>query len=321
MPHTTDASGILIIPDMHLAGHTPGRRRDADYPGTVLAKLDWALNLANARNLAPVQTGDLVHRPIIASEATKSRFARTLRRSRRKLTMNLGNHDPRGTRLADGDTVRLLVDADLLDVVEDPDIRVITGSEGRIVLLLVPYHAEIPRDITPFVTPDTTDTVVAVTHHDLVFPDSETDVGADLRPIREVGLAVNGHVHQRRQPVLRDETVWHNPGSLTRLKVDEIEHAPSVLEIRPSGDVIEHTVPHEAPDSIMDFTGSLVPADAARSDSASPFVAELTRDERDARATDEATLVAEMIEERFEADETPEPARAIIRDLLQNVAT
>src|SRR3954466_15620706 len=54
--------GVLCIGDPHLSSRVPGFRKD-DYPRAILAKLRWAMTLAQRENLLPVLLGDLFHYP------------------------------------------------------------------------------------------------------------------------------------------------------------------------------------------------------------------------------------------------------------------
>ena len=55
-------AGLLVIGDPHVGSRRPGRRKDADWPAPILAKLERCVAIANARDLAPVILGDLFER-------------------------------------------------------------------------------------------------------------------------------------------------------------------------------------------------------------------------------------------------------------------
>lgn len=319
------AHGALVIPDVHLAAHAPGRRLDTDFGGTVLAKLEAAVEVANTHDLVPVFTGDLVHRPILASEKLKSRLCQLRFRSRHPWLYCVGNHDIRGSALAEGDTIKMLADARILDAAETPRAgAVIHDGTRNLGVLLVPYGASIPEDAPACFAHDV-DQVLTITHHDLVFDDPYP--GAEEPPaIAGCKLAINGHMHDRQGDRQVGETTWQCPGALVRLRLDEADHAPSVRAVATDLSVIEHEVPHTAAGEILDHTGYHVDAGevtapvAAASEFAEMLAAD-DADEADTHQTDEGAVVRDAMEQRFEADGTSAGAQTLIRALMDEVTT
>ncbi|GJD49850.1 hypothetical protein OPKNFCMD_2585 [Methylobacterium crusticola] len=308
--------GLLLIGDPHVSSRRPGRRKDRDWPGPVLAKLAHCVALANARDLAPVLLGDLFEHPVEPDESLKSRLIRILKAFRHRPLANVGNHDIRHTRLSDGDSLAMLAVSDVLDVVAEsgPAARYAVGSE-RIGLGATPYGQVIPDDVRGCL--GGVDCTVWLTHHDLAFAGGYPGA-VPPAPILGCALAVNGHVHRRHQPVSVGGTVWFNPGNITRASVDLIAHEPAAWIL--SGDLAlaPETLPHAA--DVFDLTGRQVapaadPAPAGPVESA--FVSLLRAEATtDLGRSDDGALIREEIEAKFARDETPEPVRAAVRALV-----
>jgi len=88
---------------------------------------------------------------------------------------------------------------------------------------MTPHGAEIPNTIEAAAG----ETVVLVTHHDLAFQGAYPGA-APLKQIAGCQMVVNGHMHKTTPSVPIGTTVWHNPGNITRLSVDCLDHVPSV---------------------------------------------------------------------------------------------
>ena len=58
--------------------------------------------------------------------------------------------------------------------------------------------------------------VVWVTHHDLIFPDCDAGKVA-LKEISGLDLVVNGHIHTPKPPQRCGQTLWVNPGGISRV--------------------------------------------------------------------------------------------------------
>lgn len=216
--------GFLFGGDPHLASKRPGRRKD-DYTAKALGKLEQAVRIANERDLLLVILGDLFHLATESSNALQVRLLRILRQAKYRPKCSGGNHDKEGTLLADTDALTLITEAGGLEVFDGETQLVgqFETSAGQVSLWMTPYGAEIPNTIEAAAG----ETVVLVTHHDLAFQGAYPGA-APLKQIAGCHMVVNGHMHKTTPSVPIGATVWHNPGNITRLSVDCIDHVPSV---------------------------------------------------------------------------------------------
>ena len=314
LPRPIACAGLLLIGDPHVSSRRPGRRRDPDWPGPILAKLEHCVAIANARDLAPILLGDLFERPVEPDEGLKARLVRVLRGFRHRPLANVGNHDAAHTTLADGDSLGLLAVADVLDVAAASGPAATYAIAGRrLGLGMTPYGQAIPADVRGLIDADA---VIWATHHDLAFG-SAYPGAVRPHPIAGCALAVNGHVHALQKPVVAGGTRWFNPGNITRQSVDLIDHVPAAWVL--TGDLALSPEPLPYRPDVFDLTGRLVqPADPALAAGLeSAFVSLLKAESAtDLARSDDGALIAEAAEARFGRDDTPEPVRAAIRSLL-----
>ncbi|MFH6782566.1 MULTISPECIES: hypothetical protein [Methylobacterium] len=314
-------AGLLVIGDPHVSSRRPGRRKDPDWPAPVLAKLEHCVALANDRDLAPVLLGDLFERPVEPDESLKSRLIRILKGFRHRPLANVGNHDIRHTRLSDGDSLAMLAVSDVLDVVPESGPAALYRLGGtRLGLGATPFGQAIPSDVRGLFpqADDPSARTVWLTHHDLAFGAGYPGA-VPPAAIPGCALAINGHVHRRHPPLRVGETLWFNPGNITRGSIDLIAHVPAVFVLSGDLSLAEERLPFTA--DVFDLTGRQVAADPSpeaigRIESAfvSLLQAETTTD---LARSDDGALIREEIEAKFSRDETPEPVRAAIRSLME----
>lgn len=310
------ASGLLLIGDPHVGSRRPGRRKDASWPGPILAKLEACLRIANDRNLAPVLLGDLFDRAVEPDMALKSRLIRILKGFRIRPLANVGNHDMAHTRLSDGDSLAVLGLCDVIDVVAQSGAVGEYSLDGRrLGLGLTPYGQDVPTDVEGFLPG--VDRVAWLTHHDIAF-DKAYPGAVPPHAIAGCDLVVNGHVHKAQSSILKGGTLWANPGNIARLSVDLIDQEPAVLELRPDGSLVRHVLPHET--DVFDLAGRIVPAAGSRAlvaDVESAFVSLLQAESAgEVARSDDGSVIREEIEAKFARDATPDTVRAIVRSLL-----
>lgn len=238
--------GLLFIGDPHVWSRRPGRRRDTNYMDTILGKLDWIAQEANARDLWPVILGDLLHEANDSSLVLISRLMAVLQRFDRVPLTMVGNHDLIETTLTEGTVLHVLATAGVINAMTQNaphaliDIARPDGSTARVLIGGTPYGQVVPVSLAPWVKgvgPTTdhpvlqhalgVDNAVWLTHEDLAF-DSSYPNAMELHPILGVDLAVNGHMHRAQKPVPTGATVWHNPGNINRLTIDLIDQTPRV---------------------------------------------------------------------------------------------
>ena len=308
--------GLLIIGDLHVSSRRPGRRKDAAWPGPILAKLERCVVVANERNLLPVLLGDLFERPVEPDMALTSRLIRILKGFRHRPLANVGNHDMAHTQLSDGDSLAVLALCDVVDAVTlSGPVGVAAMGGARLGVGFTPFGQEIPSDARGAL-PEA-DRVAWFTHHDIAFGQGYPRA-VPPHPIEGAWLAVNGHVHKTERPIRAGGTLWHNPGALSRTSVDLLDHRPMAWILTPDGVLSPEPLPHE-PD-VFDLTGRLVPAAdgaAVAADLDSAFVSLLKAEAAtEMGRSDDGSVLRDEIEAKFSADGTAEDVRAVVRSLL-----
>ncbi|MCX7822551.1 MAG: metallophosphoesterase [Syntrophobacterales bacterium] len=225
-----DFKGILFIGDPHVASFPPGHRRD-EYVETVLGKLSYAMDLAKKEDLLPIILGDLFHVPRNNPNALLVELIRLFKPVFPWVL--LGNHDKHEARFTPDVSIAILEAADAIRLIKDYGIVDILSVCGRRVLIGA------SPDWTPL--PDKVnlgdfDTVLWLTHHNLLFDEIGDDIEGEfrgksfeLKEIPGVDLVVNGHLHRPRPPIQRGSTLWFNPGSIVR-----IIRSHATKEIKPS---------------------------------------------------------------------------------------
>jgi len=313
---TVACNGLLVIGDPHVGSRRPGRRKDAQWPLPVLAKLERCVAVANERGLAVVILGDLFDRPVETDEALKNQLIRVLKGFTHRPIVNVGNHDIQHTTLTDGDTLALLGLCDVVDVVaaSAPVVEVAMGGR-RIGVGMTPYGQAIPADVRGSFSG--TDLQAWFTHHDIAF-DGGYPGAVPPFAVEGCDLLVNGHIHKTQKAVLAGRTRWLNPGNITRQSVDLLDHVPRAWILDGSGELAAEPLPFET--NVFDLTGRIVDAadgSVVAREIESAFVTLLQAESpTELRRSGDGTIVRDEIEAKFENDETPDAIRAIVRSLL-----
>lgn len=312
------ANGFLFIGDPHLSSRKPGRRKDDNFGNTVLAKLEFAIGVANDRKLVPVILGDVFDRPIEPEEHLKTKLIRVLKKSWTKAISNAGNHDTQNVVLTDGDTLAVLAEGEHLHVaVHSGAVETFHIGDKVIGLGATPYGQTPPTDVRPMF--GKTDTVIWITHHDIAF---ENPYPGSMNPFEIIGcrMVVNGHMHLRKKPVKVGKTVWFNPGNITRQAIDAMDHIPAVWSLTVDGRFEPIALPHKK--DIFDLTGKLIeaisPGEIPKMDTSadSAFVNLLQADSSmEMEKTDDGSVLLEEIIEKMDRDRVPADVRQIILDV------
>jgi hypothetical protein len=203
-------AGILFIGDPHIAASPPGFRLD-DYAQTVLNKLAFSLETAARRRCLPIILGDLFHVP---RDNPNSLLVALIEMFRPHIPWVLvGNHDKYEARFTRDVSLAVLDAAGVIRLLdrEGPVASLIVAGK-RTLIGASPDWTPIPTAVDPIGH----DYVLWLTHHDLAFPGYEA-ARTNLREIPGVDLAVNGHIHTPKPPQRFGQTLWLNPGSLTRI--------------------------------------------------------------------------------------------------------
>jgi len=307
--------GLLVIGDPHIGSRRPGRRTDATWPGSILAKLERCVSIANERDLVPIILGDLFDRPVERDVALKSQLIRMLQGFRRRAIVNVGNHDMAHTTLSDGDSLALLGLCDVVDVVASSGpVASIEMKTHRLGLGMTPYGQAIPQDVTGSFAH--ADRLVWFTHHDIAF-DAFYPGAVPPHAIAGCDLVVNGHVHKTQKPITAGRTRWHNPGNISRQSVDLKDHVPRAWILDASGELLPEVLPFET--DVFDLTGRLLEAASDERVAAveSAFVSLLQAQvPTNFKRSDDGSLIREEIEAKFDERQTSDAVRAIVRSLL-----
>lgn len=311
--------GILWVGDPHVKSTRPGRRKD-NYLQSVLGKLEEAAAIANAENLLPVFLGDLLDSNDDNSLKMLNRLVRVLQKFHRKPLCLPGNHDMEGYKVEEDDAMTLLSATGVVELLDKVgSCHGVYVVEGRKVgLWPVPFGQAIPQSIER----EGQDVAVLVTHHDLAFEGSYP-TALPLRSVEGADMAVNGHMHGTKPSVQVGGTHWHNPGNIEPLSVDMESHVPRVWSWKPSmgtGALRGHELSHGT--DLFNKAGLQVQAsdDAAGAVQVllqSEFVKELNAQSAlDAERTDDASILAEDLEEVLQLSKASEAAAALSRLLI-----
>lgn len=316
-----NVSGFLFIGDPHISSKKPGRRKDEDFASTVLNKVEYAIEIANEHDYLPVFLGDMFNKAKEDSEAVKTRLIRILRKAKHKPVSLVGNHDISNKKLSDDDSLSILEASGIIDLIKD------SGKYGefelgnmKVGLGGTPYGDQIPNDVTGMFKD--CKGVIWITHHDLAFEGSYPG-STELKEIKGVGLAINGHMHLTKKLVQKGKTTWFNPGNITRQSVDAMNHIPRVWGFSSEGQIEPFDIPYEK--DVFDLTGYLVDSVledevSNEKDIESVFVKLIELESSgDINRTFDGSVIMEQIEEKFKKEVTDGRVRNIIVELLKTV--
>lgn len=319
--------GVLFVGDTHIA-ERPGRRID-DYATAIFGKVDQAADVAVERNLFPVHLGDLFNRARENSLVLLARTRTSLSRFPLPAGMGLpiasGSHDTVETSLTDKDALQLLAAFGLVFPMDKPGkvLTLVLNSGERVGLWVTPSGYRVPDRIDA--EPDTRN--IMVTHHDFDFNGLYPDAN-ELHEIEGCDLMVNGHMHKATPMVLKGRTACHNPGSLSRVKVDERHHKPVVSVWTPAHGLSLESVPLTFSEHVFDLTGKEVyaaddrtlKANLPKGLSLSRFAARLrATDSLEADRTNDGAVLAEELDGYFQMTGAPDNLRRYITGMLGEV--
>lgn len=316
-----ECSAFIFVGDPHVTTRKPGRRKDVDFGSTVIGKMEQIVDIANEHDAQIVYLGDMFDRCHEEDESLKVRLMRLWRRAKYVPVGIDGNHDKGSTILSDRDSLAVLRESDRIN------LTTAAGPIGRFRIGGVtlglggsPHGQEIPSDVAGVF--EDVDGVIWITHEDLAF-DGAYPGAQDLREIKGVQLVVNGHMHLTKPIRQVGETMWFNPGNITRMAVDAADHVPAVWKFDPVNGIERIELAYVK--DIFDMTGRLVAsvspgemplAELPQTEAESAFV-ELLRAENTSeieKTLDGSALLEEMIE-RFESEKTPADVRHLLLSL------
>ncbi|MBV8781403.1 MAG: metallophosphoesterase [Phycisphaerae bacterium] len=224
-----DRSGLLFIGDPHLSGRPPGFRKD-DYPRVTLDKLRWSINYAIEQSLLPILLGDLFHFPRDNANWLLVELMQVLdpvRLGGPALAVP-GNHDCRENTLRPDDTLAVLSAAGRLHLLDARGPWVGEMNHVTVTVGGTCWGQPLPESFAK-----TTDLVFWVTHHDLRFPGYEESARASCREVPGIDAVINGHIHRQLQDVTAGNTIWCNPGNVSRVSRGDAcrAHQPALLRV------------------------------------------------------------------------------------------
>ena len=221
--------GILFVGDPHLWSKKPGKRIDANFTATVLDKMNQAVEIALQENLYLVILGDLFHVDDENDIDMLTKLTRILKKLKDPCASVEGNHEKSQTSLSDDVAMSLLREAGVINTLEKNGIAIELPIDDKTVLIgSTPYGSDIPDAANiPAKYTDADPFVVWLTHHNLDFGESYPGV-VPVTEIKNVAMLVNGHIHKTKKPKKIGNMVAHNPGNITRLSTDCVDHVPAV---------------------------------------------------------------------------------------------
>lgn len=236
--------GLLFVGDPQMSCQAPGRRLEEDFLPITLNKLRQCRETAEEKNLFMVFLGDMFENPTQYKANTRKVVENTNRMLagyaqamnwptfRPAVTMP-GNHDKEEVMLTSGTTLGTMRDLGIIDVIEPGGPYAIIDIQGKkIGLGGTPYGEEIPRDVRG-IFGEPVDKVIWITHAMFQF-DLANKYIPEVFEIKGCDMVVNGHDHTTQKPKTAGQTQWFNPGNITRLSVDMVDHVPSSWEWNPS---------------------------------------------------------------------------------------
>lgn len=223
--------GFLFVGDPHLASYTPGKRLDVNFTDTVLDKLEQAVNLCITYNLYMIILGDLFDDDEDKDTLMLTKLIRVLKKLPQPPLTIIGNHEKTQHKLTEDTFVAVLREAGVLYTIEKNSYwgRFKINNE-HFYVGGTPYGFEIPNDVTGLIDKTLTEIVsytIWITHHDLAIG---TYYPGCLPPkeIKGCDIVVNGHDHSTKDPVIVGQTMYFNPGNISRMTIDKKDHVPQV---------------------------------------------------------------------------------------------
>jgi predicted phosphodiesterase len=298
--------GLLVIGDPHLEARPPGFRKD-DYPRVILEKLEWCFDYALNHRLLPAILGDLFDKPRDNPNWIIGRLIDLFHLHSEVIGL-YGNHDVHyNPELTEDDSFSLLVKAGRIRLVsaESPWRGTIGGRS--IAVGGSSYRQAIPDQFPSNGTAEENGSVhsltIWLTHHDINIPGYD-DGYIKTREINGIDLVINGHIHRRLENVQTGQTLWVNPGNISRRARSDASrtHVPAVLRIDISPDdyrLAYVEVPHRPFEEV--FHDAVV-SDVSETGS-SAFIAGLA--ELQARRTAGGAGLVEFLKQNLDQFETP----------------
>ena len=332
--------GFIFIGDPHLWSLKPGRRLDSSFMDTVLDKLDQSAELCLKHDLQPICLGDLFEKAQDNHIPMLTKLVKVLQKFPYKFLTLDGNHDKHEEQINAKNPLNLLEACGALEIIrtQAPYVFDITTEKGHKKILLggTSYGQYIPESLEKATLKTKeewgVDKVLWVTHADLAFEGAYPG-SLPLFEIQEIDHVINGHMHATKKSVKVGETVWHNPGNITRMSIDLAFHVPSVWSYDPLSPhtittaqgiscegLFQHTLKHIPGDEIFNFEGRH--AEKVQSTGVIPeehlsrFIEQL-KQQRIEQRTDDATYARETLAAVLDEYKAAEPVWKIMTELCE----
>lgn len=218
---TIRAQGLFLIADPHLADTPPGQRLDG-YLDQIMNKLEACLDRARDLDMAVVILGDLFHWPRDNSNKMLVDLIALFgsRTGDDRVWALVGNHDKYQSRFSEDISIAVLEAAGVLRLMKNdgPQFRLET-EDGSVLVGASPDGTPLPKgydrqDGDP-------DTVVWLTHHNIQFPEF-IDRAYSIKELPGIDWLINGHIHRPQPTIRKGQTIWANPGNITRLTFTQL---------------------------------------------------------------------------------------------------
>jgi hypothetical protein len=208
--------GLFMVADPHLADHPPGQRLEG-YLEQIMSKLAACLDRAGALGMVPVILGDLFHWPRDNSNKMLVDLIRLFgaRTGEGAVWILVGNHDKYQSRFTDDVSLAVLETAGVVRLMKEggPQFVLETG-EGPVLVCASPDGTPLPKGYDR--EEGDPETVIWLTHHNIQFPEF-IERAYSIKELPGIDWLVNGHIHRPQPTVVKGQTVWANPGNITRL--------------------------------------------------------------------------------------------------------
>jgi predicted MPP superfamily phosphohydrolase len=338
-------SGILFIGDPHLYSLTPGRRLDSCFFRVICEKLIKSAEICQKNNLYPIILGDLLHKENDNNIEMLVCLIKALNHFPVPPLTIVGNHDKKGKVVSEKNTISILIESGLIHKIDESGFvgyidLVNKNNIEKVAIGGSPYGTQIPTNWTEFARVGSTeefkkwlgvDKTLWLTHDDLAFEGAYPE-STPLFEMNGIDIVVNGHMHGTKQPIKKGKTVWYNPGNITRLSIDMVDHKPSVWEFNPEKDtgmasttgekvplLIQHVLNHVEGKKIFDFTGTHANEILKTSivqNQTSEFV-NLLLNQKNERKTSDAVFISETLLEILKKNKVNNSVKSRIGYLLE----
>lgn len=265
-------SGLIFIGDPHLNYNNPGNRID-EYLDSILNKIKQISTICNKNNYLAIILGDLFHNLKYNEIQPEflNKIILTFKEFKYPPILLIGNHDIKEKfNVSEKDAISIFENIGLFNFIRNNGligkIKVKYKDEKKVIAIGgTPFGYEVPTNLSPLVglegdafTPLLNikdeyreqqkekiikklkvDKVIWLTHQKFNFNqyNSVIDVIKNTKTINEiigVDMVVNGDIHNKFAPILVGNTLYFNPGNISRVKVDEIDNIPHISLWQPA---------------------------------------------------------------------------------------